>query len=60
MNWTQILVGLVAQVLTNISPQIRRVLQGLIADLREKAKATDNPWDDILVELLAGIFEVQS
>jgi len=55
MKWIQILVTILFQVLKQISPEIRKVLQGLLAELRVKAKATSNPWDDILVEVLAGI-----
>jgi len=56
MKWIQILVTILVQVLKQISPEIRTVLKGLLVELRVKAKATSNPWDDILVELLAGIF----
>ncbi|HUU41407.1 MAG TPA: hypothetical protein VMW42_10745 [Desulfatiglandales bacterium] len=56
MEATGIVISIAAQVLEKISPEIRKVIQGLIADLRVKAEATSNPWDDILVELLAGIF----
>lgn len=59
MNWMQILTTILYQVLKQISPEIKKVVQGLIAELRTKAKATENPWDDILVEILIGIFSVE-
>ncbi len=59
MNWEQILINLFFQVLKHVSPEIIKGLQGPIADLRTKAKATENPWDNILVEILAGIFSVE-
>jgi len=60
MNWIQILTTILFQILRQISPEIRTVLQGLLAELRTKAKATSNPWDDILVEVLAGIFMIEN
>uniref|UniRef100_A0A6H1Z7Q5 Uncharacterized protein n=1 Tax=viral metagenome TaxID=1070528 RepID=A0A6H1Z7Q5_9ZZZZ len=59
MNWMSVLTSILYQVLKHISPEIKKVIQGLIAELRTKAKATENPWDDILVEILAGIFSVE-
>lgn len=59
MNWIQILSSILFQVLKHISPEIKKVVQGLLAELRTKAKATENPWDDILVEILSGIFSIE-
>lgn len=38
--------------LIQASPQIREQLCVLLSDLEQKAKETENPWDDILVGLL--------
>lgn len=38
--------------LIQASPQIREQLCVLLSDLEQKAKETDNPWDDILVGIL--------
>lgn len=59
MNWIKVLTTILYQVLKHISPEIKQVVHGLIAELRTKAKATENPWDDILVEILIGIFSVE-
>lgn len=59
MNLIKILLPILLQVLKHISPEIKKVVQGLIAELRTKAKATPNPWDDILVEILLGIFSLE-
>ncbi len=59
MNWMGILSSILWQVLKHISPEIRKAIQGLIAELRIKARATENPWDDLFVEVLAGIFSVE-
>jgi len=59
MRWMQVLTSILFQVLQHVSPEIKKAIQGLLAELRTKAKATENPWDDILVEILIGIFEVK-
>lgn len=56
MNWIEILTRILFQVLIHVSPEIKKAIQGLLAELKTKAKATENPWDDILVEILSGIF----
>lgn len=54
--------AIVATVLTGLvgalSPTIKNLLKGFLVDLYKKAKATDNPVDDILVIFLAGILGV--
>lgn len=49
------LVKLLAVIITMISPEIKDYLKKIISDLDEKSKATANPFDDLLVELLKGI-----
>jgi len=48
-KWIWRLIGLV---LSQASPVIREHLCTLLADLEQKAKETDNPWDDVVVGLL--------
>lgn len=38
-------------ILVQASPQIRKAFCDMLNDLEQKAKATDNPWDDVLVGL---------
>jgi len=59
MNWIQILTSILLQVLKHVSPEIKKGIAELLDQLRKKAKATENPWDDILVEIVAGIFSVE-
>jgi len=39
-------------ILVQASPQIREQLCVLLSDLKQKAEATENPWDDVLVGVL--------
>lgn len=59
MNWIRILAGLLALTIEHISPEIRQEIEDSIKRLWVKAKATANPWDNIGVMLLAGIFGVE-
>lgn len=53
---TSLLLKVVVQIVKSISPEIKNLLNDFILSLHEKAKETDNPWDDIIVQLLADIF----
>ena len=43
-------------IIAQATPEIKDVMSGLITDLKEKAKATPNPFDDMLVETLEAFF----
>lgn len=47
---------LLEAVINMISPELKEYLKKMILDLEDKAKATANPFDDLLVELLKNIF----
>ena len=42
-------------ILPIVTPEIREALKGALQNLYEKAKATDNPWDDYLIYFLLTI-----
>lgn len=46
------LLALIRLLLTVLSPELREGLVQLLNDLEEKAKATSNEWDDLLVAML--------
>ncbi|GAH96921.1 unnamed protein product [marine sediment metagenome] len=46
---------LIALVVGVVSPEIRKGAAELLDDLEKKAKATANPWDDMLVAMLKNI-----
>jgi len=51
--------ALVKQVLTLVSPNIRKALLEFIDTLEADAEATPNPWDDIAVGLLEFILDIK-
>jgi len=48
-EWILKLIGLIVSV---ASPELRKSLEQWIVQLEQQAKATKNPWDDILVGML--------
>jgi len=51
-EWIFRLIGLIIAV---ASPELRKGLEEWLNTLEKQAKATDNPWDDILVAMLRTI-----
>lgn len=50
--------ALVQQLLSVISPELRKAVIEFVAQLEEQAKKTPNKWDDILVGLLKGVLRI--
>jgi hypothetical protein len=50
---TELLIGMLPKLLGNVTPELRRALRSLVDTLREKARTTPNPYDDIAVATLA-------
>jgi len=42
---------ILALILVQASPEIRNAFCDMLNELEQKAKATKNPWDDVLVGL---------
>lgn len=57
--WLQITMRIVGAILDAVTPHIRELIADQIKVAYEKAKETDNPWDDFLVKLLADILRVK-
>jgi len=55
-NWVAMLVQ---QLLSVISPELRKAVVEFVQQLEEQAKKTPNKWDDILVGILKGILQVK-
>lgn len=53
------LLKLFSRLLVSASPTIKGFLKQLMDNLEAKAKATDNPIDDILVDLLKIILNIE-
>ena len=49
---TAILKGILKEIMAKISPEIRAQLKAFMADWKAKAAATDNWYDDVLVDFL--------
>ena len=47
-----------AQLLGAVTPTIMVTARTLAVTLRDKARKTDNPWDDVLADLLCGLLSV--
>jgi len=48
-EWILKLIGLIISV---ASPELRKMIETMLTNLEQQAKATKNPWDDILVGML--------
>lgn len=53
------LLKLFGKLLTVASPTIKAFLKQIVKELEAKAKATDNPIDDILVDLLEIVLNIE-
>lgn len=42
-----------------ISPKLREVLKNVFVSLKQAAAATDNKWDDLLVDVLGVILAIE-
>ena len=51
--WKEMIPGLLPMVLEKATPEIRELLEGFVNMLKEKARKTENPFDDAGVALLA-------
>ena len=62
MTWKiliQAFSGVLGKVLEVVTPELRKMVESFLKDLYQKAKATQNPWDDFLVELLAVVLGIK-
>jgi len=57
--WITLGIKILGSILKAVSPHIREAIEGVLRDLYEKAKATDNPMDDFLVSLIATLVGVK-
>jgi hypothetical protein len=57
--WLNLSIKVLGAILDVVSPSLRKVLGDYVQDLYNKAKETDNPWDDFLIKLLASLVGVE-
>ena len=53
------IVVLLQQVVTQISPEIRKTMVDLVNKLEVDAKKTVNPWDDIVVGIVKFVLVIK-
>ena len=53
--WVEVGIRILGAIIKVVSPEIREAGERAIKEWYEKAKQTDNPWDDYLVELIASL-----
>lgn len=51
-EWILRIIGLIVSV---ASPELRKAIEQMFNNLEQQAKATKNPWDDVLVGLLKSL-----
>jgi len=51
--------ALLAQVVKQISPEIRKGMTEFVLKLEEQATATPNPWDDIFVGIVKFVLVIK-
>jgi len=56
--WERIIMMLLPLILGTISPEIRNLLVEWVQNMERQAKATDNPYDDMFVAILKGLFQI--
>lgn len=55
----KIVITIIKVAVKAISPKLREVLQNVFVSLKQAAAATDNQWDDMLVEVLGAILDFE-
>ncbi len=55
----KIILLIITAALRAISPELRNVLAGVVTSLKKSAASTDNPWDDLLVEVLGAVLGIK-
>lgn len=58
LNILKVLLTILANILPIISPELRKMIEEVIVNLYQHAKQTNNPFDDIAIELLAGLLGI--
>ena len=53
--WVELGIRVLGAIIKLVSPEIREAGEKIMKEWYEKAKQTDNPWDDYLVELIASL-----
>lgn len=58
MDWKKYLAGVARQVMSSVSVDLVVNLRNFAIKFREDARQTENPWDDIVADLICGILGI--
>lgn len=58
MNWKVFMTKLLERILGSVSINLLETLKQFAEKFREDARQTDNPWDDILADLICGLLGI--
>ncbi|MBA7715939.1 hypothetical protein ES703_124998 [subsurface metagenome] len=56
--WERLLITILKQIIKSATPDLSKDLVSFLDDLEKKAKATANPFDDLLVMIVRGILDL--
>lgn len=56
--WLKIGVKIFSLLLPQLTPEIRKLLEQYLKDLYQKAKATDNILDDLVIKIIADLLKI--
>ncbi len=54
-----VIIRIITVAVKAISPELRNLLSGTLSQLKKQAEATDNPWDDLFVDILITLLDVK-
>lgn len=57
MDFDDLIAKILIEIIKRVSPELKKFILDMIRHLEEKAKATNNKWDDVLVAFIKAIFE---
>ena len=50
-----IIAEIIQKLLKDVSPEIRGMIKDFLVELKIKAEATSNPWDDVLINFVLAV-----
>jgi len=54
----KLLIRMLPMIISNVTPEIKKGARALLDNLKDKAKQTPNPYDDMLVDLLDDLLAI--
>ena len=54
--WQNLMLKFIPIIIKQATPEIKKGVNSILSDLKKKAKATPNPFDDMLIDMLESLF----